>query len=520
IACANVANLLLGKALGRRKEIAVRSALGASRGRLIQQLLSETLLLSLAGGALGIALAGFGVDGIVAFLSQQLPLWIRVSADGRVFGFALAISTLTGVLAGLGPAWRQTRRDIAGSLKQGLGRGTADSGDHRMRGFLVVSEVALSLVLLIGAGLLIRSLRLLSRVDPGFDPGNAVTLTTFLARPRYEEPARQLAFARAAFDQLRALPGVEAVGAVNDLPPFGSGSWPIAVEGRPPLPVSQQPAVAGMIVAGDYFRALRIPLKRGRLLTQADDATAPPGVVVSESMARRFWPGEDPLGKRLTTVFFPDKTLHVVGVVGDVKQLGLERREPVSQMYLSFPQIPEPALQFVVRTSKPSRTVAREAVAALHRIDPDQPVTYVKTMEEVLSDSLVQQRFSVSLLTAFASLALALAAIGVYSVLSYAVRRRGREIGVRIALGARTGDVLRMVVAQGMRPALLGMAIGLCAAVALRGVLSSLLYGVSASDPTTFVAVVFALCLVALAACLVPALRATRIDPIESLRSE
>ncbi len=520
IACGNVANLMLSKTLSRRKEIAVRTALGANRVRLFQQLLCESLLLSLTGGAIGLVLSGFGVDRIVAFLAGQLPGFADVSVDARVLAFALVLSVATGVLAGVVPAWRQTRADVVETLKQGLGRGGADAGDHSTRGFLVVAEVALSLVLLVGAGLLLKSLWFLSRVDPGFDSRNVVTLTTFLGRPGYKDPQRQRAYATEALGRLRAIPGVDAAGAVNDLPLTGGGNWPIAIAGQPTVPVAQQPAVSGSIVAGDYFRSLRIPLRRGRLLTPADDSRAPSVVLVSESMARRFWPGQDAIGKRLSCVFVPGKDLQIVGIVGDVKQSGLDRREGVSQMYLPFEQLPEPALQFTVRAIRSSAGISRAAEAALRAVDPDQPLVEVKTMDAVFADSLARQRFTVALLTAFAVLALALATIGVYSVLAYAVRRRGREIGVRMALGAQTRDVLRLIVLQGMRPTLLGMAIGLVAALVLRRVLTSLLYGVGASDPATLAAVGLLLAAVSLAACLVPAYRAARIDPMEALRNE
>jgi len=519
IACANVANLMLARSLERRREIAVRSALGASRARLFQQLLSEALLLAFAGGALGLVVASFAVDRLVALLGEQIPDVGRVGLDGRVLLFTLALSILTGLLAGFVPALRQTRAESAGALR-GLGRTTSDAGERRTRSALVVSEVALSLVLLIGAGLLIRSLWLLSRVDPGFDSRNVVTLTAFLAKPKYAEPDRQLAYFHEALERLRALPGVESAGGVTDLPLTGGSHWPIAIEGRAPLPVAQQPAVSGAVVLGDYFRSLRIPLKRGRLLTAADDARAPGATVISESMARRFWPGEDAIGRRMTMVFSPGKTFEVVGIVGDVRSEGLERREPVPEMYLALEQAPSPAVQMTVRSARPLPALLREAPAALYRVDPNQPLLEVKTMDQVLADSLTRQRFAMALLAAFAALALALASIGIYSVLAYAVRRRGREIGIRMALGARSADVVRMIVLQGMRPALLGMLLGLAGAMALGRILESFLYGVGVGDPWTIGAVAGLLGLVSVAACLLPAYRAARVDPTAALRSE
>jgi len=519
IACDNVANLMLAKSLERRREIAVRSALGASRTRIFQQLLAETLLLSIAGGALGLLVASFGVDRIVAFLTEQLPDLAKVSLDGRVLLFTLAVSIATGLLAGLVPAWRQMRTESADALR-GLGRTTGDAGERRTRGALVTAEVALSIVLLIGAGLLIRSLWLLSRVDPGFDARNVVTVTTFLAKPKYAEESRQVAYFHDALDRLRAIPGVESVGGITDLPLTGGSNWPIAIEGRAPLPVAQQPAVSGAIVVGDYFRSLRIPLRRGRLLTAADDAHAPGATVISESMARRFWPGEDAIGKRLTSVFFPDRTFEVVGIVGDVRSRGLERREPVPEMYLALEQAPSPAVQLTVRSVRPMPALLREAPAALYRVDPNQPVMEVKTMDQILAESLTRQRFAMALLASFAALALALASIGIYSVLAYAVRRRSHEIAIRMALGARSENVVGMIVLQGMRPAMIGMLIGLAGAIALRKILESLLYDVGVGDPWTLGAVAAVLGLVSAAACLLPAYRAARVDPMAALRSE
>ena len=520
IACANVANLMLAKSLERKREIAVRGALGASRTRIFQQLLAETLLLSLAGGALGLLVASVGVDRIVAFLKQQLPDLGNVSLDGRVLLFTLAASIATGLLAGLVPAWRQTRTESADALR-GLGRTTTDAaGERRTRGVLVVAEVALSIVLLIGAGLLIRSLWLLSRVDPGFDARNVVTLTTFLAKPKYAEDSRQIGYFHEALDRLRAIPGVESAGGIAGLPLTGGSTWPIAIEGRPSLPVAQQPAVSGAIVVGDYFRSLRIPLRRGRLLNPRDDAHAPGATVISESMARRFWPGEGAIGKRMTVVFFPDRTLEVVGIVGDVRSQGLERQDPVPEMYVALEQVPRPGVQLTVRSVRPLPALLREAPAALYRVDPNQPVMEVKTMDQVLTESLARQRFAMALLAAFAALALALASIGIYSVLAYAVRRRSHEIAIRMALGARSENVVRMIVVQGMRPALLGMLVGLAGAVALRKILASLLYDVGVGDPWTLGAVAAVLGLVSAAACFLPAYRAARVDPMAALRSE
>lgn len=518
IACANVGNLMLARTLGRRREIAVRAALGASRRRLLGQLIVESLLLSVVGGALGLALATFGLPSLVALLADRLPRAAEVRVSVPVLAFTTAVSALTGLLAGIAPAWGAMRADLAHALQQGAARGTSEAG-RRVRSALVVAEVALALVLLTGAGLLVRSLWLLSRVDPGFDPRDVVRMAVILPDARYGDGARRTAFFHALLERVRALPRVEAVGATTSLPLNGASNWPVAFEGRPAPPVSQQPNVMTEVVAGDYFRTLRIPLKRGRAFDAHDDADAPGVVIVSEAMARRFWPGEDAIGKRLTTAFFPEKTREVVGIVGDVKLRGLEVREPVSAMYVPFAQIPAPGMELAIRTQTPGATL-KAAAAAARALDPGQPVLESGSLEQIVATSLSQQRFGMQLLGGFAALALVLAAVGIGSVLAYSVRRRRREIGIRIALGARTETVLGMVVLQGMRATLAGVAVGLVGAVALARLLGALLYGVGPADPATLAAVVAVLCLVALAACLVPALRAGRIDPLRVLREE
>jgi putative ABC transport system permease protein len=522
IACANVANLMLARTVARRKEIAVRSALGASRARLLRQLVVEALLLSLAGGALGVLLASFGISGITKLLADEIPRSTAISVNAAVLVFASVISVVTGVLAGLAPAWQATKTNLSDSLKQGLGRSDSDDSGGRARSLLVVSEVALSLVLLIGAGLLIRSLWLLQKVNPGFDARGVTTLTLEVPRKTFEEDkARTAAFFDRVLERLRALPGVETVGGVNSLPLTGTSNWPIQIEGRPPLPVSKQPNVVTSTVSGDIWRALRITVKRGRVFTAADNAGAPGVIVINEAMAKRFWPGEDPMGKRLTTAFASEEPRQVVGIVADVKYNGLEVREPVAAMYIPLAQSPSRAMDFAIRTNgRAIAAAAVAAVAAVHEIDPNLPVLQVGSMEQVLAASLVRQRFGMILLASFAGLALALAAVGIYSVLSYTVRHRGREIGIRMALGAQVKDVVRLIVVQGMRPALLGMAIGLAAALALGRTISSLVFGVTAADPLTLGAVAALLSAVALAACLLPAMRATRVDPIRALRED
>jgi len=414
------------------------------------------------------------------------------------------------------PGWRLTSGDVADSLRQGLGRGDADSGGARTRAALVAAEVALSLVLLIGAGILIRSLWLLGHVDPGFDPRGVTAITVDLPESTYPTPQSRTAFFRTLLDRARGLPGVESVGAAIAVPLSDANHWPVAIEGAPPAPVGQQPNVVGVVILGDYLKALRIPLQRGRAFTPADGPDAPGVILVSESMAKKFWPGQDAVGKRLTTAAYPEKPREVIGV-GDVKYEGLDVRDPVPTLYTPYDQMPAPQMDVAIRARGP---VAAAAVAAVRQLDPAQPVLQIATMERLLADSIAPRRATMLLLGVFAAVAVLLTAVGIYSVVAYGVRRRAREIGIRMALGARAADVLRMIVLQGMRPTLAGMAIGLVATLALGRVLSGLVYGVTASDPPTISAVAVLLCLVALAACVLPARRATRVDPLRTLREE
>ena len=517
IACANVANLMLARTVTRQREIAVRTALGASRGRILRQLFVEALVLSLAGGAVGLFAASFGMKGLATLLADEIPHWTVVGVDGRVLLFTLAVSIATGALAGLAPAWRGTRSNVADALKQGLGRAGSDGARRRTRSVLVVSEVALSIVLLIGAGLLIRTMWALRHENPGFDPRGLTTMSFQLPKPKYPEGPSKTAFFERLIARLSALPGVESVGATSDLPLLGGQNWPVQLEGRAPVPVSQQPNVFTSQIAGDYFRTMRIPVERGRLFNASDTADSPGVAVISQAMARQFWPNEDPIGKRFVTAFAGPAPREVIGIVADVKLRGLEVREPVAAMYLPVEQVPRAGMDFVIRSRVP---VATAAVGALHALDPEQPALQLGTMEQALSDSLVRQRFAMILLGSFAVLALVLAAVGIYSVLSYTVRNRRREIGIRMALGAQIRDVVRLVVLQGMRPAGLGIAIGLAAALALGHLLSSVVYGVTPGDPWTLAAVAAVLAVVALFACLLPARRATRVDPIRALREE
>ena len=531
IACANVANLMLAKTLGRRKEIAIRSALGASRSRVLQQILSESVLLALAGGILGLFIAHFGVRLISTFLADQLSLSPDINLDGWVLGFTLAVSLLTGVLAGLAPALRLTKTDLNEALKQGLGRTDTDSGGNGTRGVLVVSEVALSLMLLIGAGLMIRSLWMLRSVNPGLDPNNVLSMTVGIPFPstRFPTPLQQSNFFNDVLQRIRALPGVESAGVIDALPLTGGGSTqPIAIEGRPAQQMADQPEVAVRTISPGYTAALRIPLLRGRNFTDADTAGRPATILVSESMAKRFWLNEDPLGKHLTMTFFPDASREIVGIVGDVKDSGLEVVDPVATLYMPLAQLSAPLqgawtsfpMSLVVRTTSDPSSLTSAVTTAVHQVDSELPLLQILTMQDVIGASLSQQRFNMLLLAVFAGLALLLAAIGIYSVLSYSVKRRVREIGIRMALGAEVGDVLRLIVIEGMRPTLIGLAIGLAGALALGRVLANLIYGVKPTDPITFGAVSVLLAGVALFASIIPAYRATRVEPMKTLREE
>lgn len=521
IACANVADLVLEKIIARRKEIAIRTALGAGQGRVLRQILSESSFLAVAGGALGLLLAHFGIALIVAFLAQKLPRASEIGLDGWVLAFTLVISLLTGIVAGLAPAWHLTKTDLNRALKEGLGRTDSDSGGNRTRRVLVVSEVALSLVLLTGAGLLIRTLWALRNADPGFDPHNVLTFSLVTSQTKYRQPAQRIRLFDQLLRQVRALPGVESAGAIDDLPLAGNNSnWPIAVEGRVAGALAEQPEVDTCTVSPGYFRTMRVPLLQGRFFNESDRPGTQPVIVISEAMAKKFWPNESPLGRHLTTAFDPGATLEVVGVVGNVKDRGLARLSPVATMYIPIFQFSDTGISVVIRTTVDPTSMISAVSSAVRQIDPDQPIQDAMSMDQVLNDSLSQQRFSMLLLAAFAGLALLLAAIGIYGVIAYSVAQRTHEIGIRVALGAHRLDILKLVVGEGMLLALIGLGIGIAAALGLTHVLATMLYGVRPTDPLTFVAVSLLLAAVALLACYIPARRATKVDPTVTLRHE
>jgi putative ABC transport system permease protein len=527
IACANVANLLLARASSRRKEMAVRAALGAGRWRVARGLLVESVMLALAAGALGLLLAFWGTDLLVALGPGDLPRIGEVALDERVLLFTLAVSLLTGVGFGLAPAAQASRADLVDALKEGGSNPSARPGG-RLRGALVVSEIALALVLLVGAGLLVRSFARLLEVDPGFRPEGVVTMQLQLSDASYAENHQVVSFYDRLLERARGLPGVVEAGLVTTVP-LGKGAMALTydVEGRPPAPPNERTSASFDVASPGYFRAMNIPLVRGRTFTDADREGSPAVVIVSETMARRAWPGEDPLGKRITMGASasgpPPPSREVVGVVGDVKHGGLEA-EVKEAIYAPYGQVPWPNVTLVARTEADPDATAVAMRAAVRGVSPDQPVYNVRVMEQVVAESVAKPRLYASLLGLFAGLALLLSAMGIYAVMSYTVTQRAHEIGIRMALGARPGDVLRLVVGHGMRLTLVGVAIGLAAAFGLARLLASLsaslLFGVSATDPATFGGIALLLAGVALLACWLPARRAARVDPLVALRTD
>jgi len=519
IACANVANLLLVRASGRGRELAIRVALGAGRGRVVRQLLTESLLLSTAGGAAGLLLAMWGVALISSFVPPDVPRFQETGLDPTVLLFTLGASVLTGVVFGLAPALQASRVDLNEALKEGA-RGSTEGGKGRVRAALIIAEVAVSLVLMVSAGLLIKSFLRLRATDPGLDPRGVLTASLSLPAARYPEDAQAVAFYGRTLERVAALPGVEAVGAIAPLPLSDSSmSTSFRVEGRPDPGPGARPSSAARIVTPGYLRAMGVPLVRGRAFTEQDGEDAPKVLLVNEALARQHFPGEDPLGKRLS-LGLNDISGEIVGVVGDVRHRRLSTAAG-PEYYVPFRQVPLNTLSLVVRTgSGDPAQLSASLRAAVQESDRELPVFRVRTMETLVAESVARQRFSMTLLVAFACLALVLAAVGVFSVMSFLVAQRRHEIGVRMALGAQGSDILRMVVGSGMGLALAGVGVGLAAALALTRLMSSLLYEVSAGDPLVFAAIALLLSAVALAACLVPALRATKVDPMEALRYE
>jgi putative ABC transport system permease protein len=519
IACANVANILLAQATTRQREVAIRLALGATRSRLIRQLLTESVTLSSIGGTLGLLLALWGTDVLVALSASNLPRTQEIGVNESVVLFSLLISIVTGLIFGLAPALRTTKADLTNALKEGGANVTAGLLRNRMRALLVISEVALTCVLLIGAGLMIGSFARLLRADPGFKPPSLTAFRITLPRSKYSEKTRQVNFFQTLGERITAIPGVRAVGAVNNLPTAGQSMVsPVTIEGN--TISSERPnRVQYAKIQGDYFSAMGIPLLRGRFFTDRDDAQAPPVMIINDALARQYFPDEDPIGKKMKTMFQGRGMREIIGVVGDVHHTGPLHEAP-PQVYEPYFENPTVSLTMIVQSEMPGPALAAAVRSAVQSIDKDQPIDRVMPMSQLLSDSIAEPRFYTLLLTTFAVIAFTLAAIGIYGVMSYAVTQRTHEIGVRLALGARAQDVLRLVVKSGISLALVGVGIGLVAAFALTRLMAKLLFGVTPTDGVTFAAVSALLIAVAFLACYIPARRGAKVDPLVALRYE
>ena len=516
IACANVASLLLSRALARKREIAVRTALGASRGTLIGQLLTESLMLACLAGVLGTGLSWMATRALTVWGAGQLPQGIPIGIDSRVLLFTIVISTLAGVFFGTVPALQLARADPNSALRD-EGRGLSVGHKRaQMKNVLVIGQVALSLLLLIGAGLLLRSFVRLMRVDPGFDAANVLTMNISLPTVKYARAEQQISFFDEAVRRVSALPGVRSVAISAALPLSWKRITPVLAEGQPDVPLAQRPFIDIEAISPEWFRTLRVPLQRGRGFTAADNQRAPKVVVVNETLAREFWPNENPVGKHIS-VGRSTVPAEVVGVAADIKNKGLEQN-PQPQLYLPFPQLAWGDMNLLVRTAVPPRSVVASVRAEIAAVDPDQPITNVQTVEELMDTSRSQPRFTMLLLGIFSTIALMLAAAGLYGVLAYSVAQRQQEFGIRLALGAEKGDILGLVVRQGVVLASVGVAIGLVASVFLTRLLGSMLYGVGAHDVLTFLLAPALFIGIALVASYLPARRATKVNPIETLR--
>ncbi len=519
IACANVANLLLARASARQKEIAIRAALGAGRGRVLRQLLTESVLLALLGGIFGGLLAYWGVMALTALGAGQYPMLKQSHLDLTALALTMLLSLGTGLVFGIAPALAASRTNVRGTLQEGGGSSTGSGGRNRLRGLLVVSEVAVALLLMIGASLMMRSFLRLQDVNPGFNPAAVLTASIDLPGTKYPRPEQQMAFYQQLEERLQALPGVTAVGVSSVLPLSGSNHGiPMLIEGRPVRGPADAPILWIRIVNTGYFPAMQIPLRKGRLFAAQDAQGEPQVVMVNETLARRYWPNQDPIGKRVGNGA-PNGWMPVVGVVGDIRHMSLAQ-EPEPEIYLPYAQNPQPNMKLAVRTASDPLRMAPAMRHAVMELDHDQAVSHVASMEQVMFDSVTSERFSTLLLGVFAAVALGLATIGIYGLISFSVTCRKHEIGLRMALGARRADVLRMVVGEGTMLAVWGVAIGLAAAFALTRVISSLLYGVKPTDPLVFVGVPLLLAVVAALASFVPACRAVKVDPMVALRSE
>ncbi|HKP87591.1 MAG TPA: ABC transporter permease [Blastocatellia bacterium] len=522
IACANVANLMLARAASREKEIAIRVAIGAGRWRLVRQLLTESVLLASLGGALGLVIAIWSLDGLRRLNPGNIPRLQNIGMDSRVLVFTFAVAMLTGILFGLAPALRSSQVNFSETLKEG-GRSMVGSRHHRLRNLLVIAEIALSLVLLIGAGLLIRSFFRVQQVEPGFSARNVLSLRLSVAGTASAEESRRMSFYQQLWERIRRLPGVESAGGATILPLGGGIGWGgITIEGYDPATGQSLIQADGRVASVGYFETMKIPLISGRFFTEQDNKDSMKVAVIDENMARTYWPPDtDPVGKRLKFGGADSDSpwITIVGVVGKVKQYALDTDSRVA-FYMPHLQNLSSTMYVVARTSGDPLGLAAAVTREAREMDPNVPVYDVKTMEQLVSESLARRRFAMLALGLFAVVALLLAVVGIYGVMSYSVAQRTREIGIRVALGAQMGDVFKLVIGQGMLLAAIGVCIGLASAIAMTRVMASLLFGVSATDPATFATIALLLAVVALVACYVPARRAAKVDPMVALRYE
>ena len=529
IACANVANLLLARAEARHKEFAVRSAIGASRGRILRQFISEGIVLSTLGAVLGLAIAFWGLKAILAANPESIPRISEITLDPSVLGFTVVVAALTGVLFGLAPLLHMSERSVTIAIKEGGTRTTSNAGRNRVRRALVTGEIALAVTLVIGAGLLLKSFRNLTSVDPGFTPDNKVTFGIVLPQASYPDSQRRVQFFEELSSKLEAIPGVQKASAMSGLPPFRQvNANDTDFEGYKYVPGSNMPVPNVdyyQYATVGYFETMGIPVKEGRAF-DATDAAGAPVVIINEALAKRFYPNQDPLGKRLNPYLTRDTTwFRIIGIAKDVKQGGLEASVG-TELYFSYEQLPRIAgfapgqMNMILRTTRPLAGIAPAIRRAVKEKDPALPIVQLRTMNDVVGASVTRQRFLSMLLGIFAIVALTLAAIGTYGILSYIVTERQREIGIRMALGAGNNQVVGLVMGQGMGIALLGIVLGVLGAYGLSRLTASLLYGVSPSDPPTYAAVAGVIALVAAVACIVPTRRATRVDPLEAIRAE
>jgi putative ABC transport system permease protein len=518
IACANLANLLLARGLARQREIAVRAALGASKWRLIRQLLTETTLISVVGGTAGVLFAFWGMRALLT-LPQNFVSANDVTLDARVLAFALGVSLVTGWLFGLAPALQLAKPQMQSFLKEGARGGGEGARWNRVRGVFVIFQVALSLLLLVSAGLLIRSFDRLLRVNVGFNPENLLSLEYRLPRNKYVKPEAQWNFHRQVTEQIQQIPGVQSVSLIRSLPFSGNGGTTnIVLPDREPVPTGMEPEVMFNTVMPNYFETIGIPLLKGRSFSNQDQANTPGVLVINQTMAQRFWPNQDPIGKQIKFVR-DGSSATVIGVVGDAKHYLVEE-DARPQLYGAYSQVPGFFATVLIRTTVDPLSLSEQVRQAIWRVDSDQPMWKIRTLEFLVNRSVADRKFLMALMGIFSGLALLLTMIGLYGVISYLVNQRTQEIGIRLALGAQMGDILRMVLQQGMLLVFIGITLGLGAALLLTRLMSRLLYEVSARDPVTFATIAVLLIVVALLACYLPARRATKVDPMVALRYE